>query len=185
MKSDTQSLKKFKKAPLLVSAVFLIFSCLIFLFLYKKIDDNRKMSEKAKIEWQIEATRREEIRSLERSIRAIEKERNLLESHFARSSNVVPFLNTIERLALAANLKSEIISVDILKDRNGLAVAVKTSGSFESIYKFLTLLENSPYELEFPSADIKNTGALIVSGKKNRTPRWEANFKINLLSFVQ
>ena len=42
-------------------------------------------------------------------------------------------------------------------------MAIKASGSFEALYKFLTLLENSPYELDFISMDIQKLGGEIVA----------------------
>ena len=137
------------------------------------------------IEWQNETNRRNEIKSLERSIKAIDQEKILLESHFAQSSNIVPFLDTIEQLASRVKAKSEVVSVDILKDVNQFLVVIKTSGSFESIYKFVKLLENSPYELEIASLDIQKSSAQTVSDKKVAIPQWEAVFKIKLLSFIQ
>ena len=115
----------------------------------------------------------------------IGKEKILLESHFTQSSNIVPLLNTIEQLSLKVGAKSKVTSVDISKDKTILMVAVGTSGSFNAVYKFLMLLENSPYELEFVSVDMQKTGAPTVSGKIIVSPQWEAIFKIKLLSFVQ
>jgi hypothetical protein len=60
----------------------------------------------------------------------------------------------------------------------------QTSGSFEAIYKFLNLLENSPYELDFLSMDMhKMAPDVVVKGAQNL--KWEAVFKIKLLTFVQ
>lgn len=177
--------KKFRKIPLFVSIILLVLSGYVFSFLYKKIGENKTTARAAQIEWQTEATRRDEIRSLEHSIRDISKERILLESHFAKSSDVVPFLDTIEQLAKKVGANPEIVSVDIPKDKTGLLVGLKASGSFESIYKFLMLLENSPYELEFVSADMQHSNTQIVSDKKGEVPRWEAVLKIRLISFEQ
>jgi hypothetical protein len=89
-------------------------------------------------------------------------------------SNIVPLLDAIEQLALRVKAKSEITSVDFSKDNNSLLLGIKASGSFVPIYKFLMLLENFPYELEFSSVDIKKTDT-----------QWEAVFKIKILSFTQ
>lgn len=185
MYNNIHSFKKFKKIPIIISIIFLIFSCSIFFFLYKKVGDNKKNAEEMQTKWYIEEIVRDEIKSLDRSILNTEKERNLLESHFVQGSDVVPFLDKIEQLALAVKIKSEIISVDIPKDKKGLLVSVKVTGGFESIYKYLSLMENSPYELEFISADIKNLNTQAILGKSNIIPQWEAVFKIQLLSFVQ
>jgi uncharacterized protein YkvS len=175
MQNNPHNFKKFKKMPFLFSILLLIFSCTVFFFLYKQINDNKKIAEKEQIEWQNETDRRNEIKSLERLIKEIDQERVLVESHFAQSSNIVPFLDTIEGLASKVNAISEVVSVDIIEDTSQLLVVIKTLGSFESIYKFLKLLENSPYEIEFASVDIQ----------KSNTQTWEAIFKIKLLSFVQ
>ncbi len=185
MQNNLYSSQKFKKMPLFFSIMFLAFACFAFFFLYKEINDNKKISEKKQIEWQSEADRRDEIKLLEGSIKDISKEKTLLESHFAQSSDVVPFLSTIEQLALSIRAKIEVVSVDILKDNTGLLVGLKASGSFETIYKFLTLLENSPYELEFVSMDMQNLSTQTVSNKKVVNRQWEAFFKVKLLSFIQ
>ena len=186
MQNNLYGSKKFKKMPLIFSIAFLALSFFAFFFLYKEINNNKKISEKAQTEWQAEASRRDGIKLLERSVKDISKERTLLESHFAESSDIVPFLDTIERLAFSARAKSEVISVDILKDNTvGLLIGLKASGSFETIYKFLTLLENSPYELEFVSMNMQNLNTQIVSDKKIVSRQWEVLFKIKLLSFIQ
>lgn len=184
MENTSHSFKKFKKIPFLFSIVFLVFSCSVFVFLYKEINNNQVASEKMQIQWQDETNRRDEIKSLERSIKTIKEDRISLESHFARSSDVVKFLDTIEKLALALEIKPEFLSVDILKDKSMLSVAIRTSGSFESIYKFLKLLENSSYELEFSSVEMARSNVQNTADKKDVNIEWSATFKIQLLSFI-
>ena len=109
----------------------------------------------------------------------------MLENHFTQSSDPVPFLNLIEKLGLDSAAKTTVTSVDISPDKASLLVGIKTGGTFESVYKFLNLLENSPYELEFVSMDIQNLDVQNITSKKVKTLGWEGNFKIRLLSFVQ
>lgn len=175
MQNDSKKFKKFKKAPLLLSLLFLLLSCGAWMFLYGKIKDNKIISEKVGGEWQAEAVRRDEIRSLERSILEIEVERGELETHFAQSSNVVPFLDTIERLATNAGANSEVTSVDVSSEKSELEVALTAQGSFASIYKFIRLLENSPYEIEIDSFNVE----------KGTAGEWAGSFTIRLLSFTK
>jgi hypothetical protein len=65
-----------------------------------------------------------------------------------------------------------------------LLVGVKVAGVFEAVYKFLTLLENSPYEIEFLSMDIHKTLVTDVAGKSVGGSTWEAILKIRLLTFI-
>lgn len=185
MPESSQSFRKFKKTPLILSVVFLALSCFVFVFLYQVTMNNQKVYETRQTEWQNETSRREEVKMLERSIQEIKSERTLLESHFAYGSNVVPFLDTLERLSRQAGAASEeIVSVDLPKDENVLAVAMKTEGSFEALYKFMILLENSPYELEFLSVDMKRQTAQASSDAATGSPQWEMMLGIKLLSFA-
>ena len=175
----------FPKIPFFISILFFCLFFLAFLYLYKEINNNDEESQSAESEWQIEAQRRDEIRALENSVKIIEEERARLETHFARSSDVVPFLDTIEGLASRVGAKAEITSVDIMKDHTGLMVEMKTSGTFGGLYKFLTLLENSPYELEFISMDLNRGVVSSGSGTDIKSLKWDATFRIKLLSFIE
>jgi|SRR3989344_396748 len=176
---------KFPKIQLILSTIFFVFSCLIFVFFYRFINNKNQELQLKEIEWQNEALRRDEIKTLEHSIKAVESERQQLETHFAQKSDVVPFLDTIEELAPKAGAKAEITSVDVFTARTGLYVGLKASGTFSSLYKFLVLLENSPYELEFLSTDMHIETGSDESQKTAGAPKWNAVFKIKLLSFIQ
>jgi len=185
MSNDSRNFKKFKKGPLLLSMLLVGLSFSAFFLLSQKVNDNKQLSGQMQIEWQTEAERRIEIKTLNSSIKEIENERALLDSHFAKGSDIVPFLDALEGLASAVSLKMEIVSVDILKDKNNLLVNLNTTGSFEKIYKFILLLENSPYELEFALVDLKNLTIIPEDSEPvENSLQWNANFKIKLLSFV-
>jgi len=169
----------FPKVPFFISIIFFILSCLLFVYLNRLINSDDKEVRAKEERWQIEARRRDEIKALDRSVRVIEVERAALETHFARSSDIVPFLDTMEELATQVGAKAEVTSVAIADDHSGLLVGMKATGLFTELYKFLTLLENSQYALEFVSMDIKkgsSTGRLVD---------WDMIFNLKLLSFVE
>ena len=171
-----RSFRKFKKEPLIFSMILLLLALSAFAFLYNRTNQNKKLSEETEMKWQAEFNRREEIKSLDRLVKDVEEKKIALESHFAQSSNVVPFLDMLEKLALSTSVKSEIVSVDVAKDKSGLLVEMKVAGIFEAVYKYLLLLENSPYQLEFVSADLHK----VSEGSAD----WAGNFKMKLLSFI-
>lgn len=176
---------KFSKMPLFLSILFLGISLFFFLYLFRKTNENNQKLQIAENEWQREILRRDEIKMLDRSVKIIEGERAQLETHFAQSSDVVPFLDSIERLAVSAGTKAEVVSVNILGDHTGLLVGMKASGNFESLYKFLTLLENSSYELDFVSMDMSKEVGVDVTDKNVKISKWDVVFKMKLLSFIQ
>lgn len=176
----------FQKILLIISAIFFIVTLFALLFLYRQINNNNTKAESGMAAWAEEDFRREEIKNLDNSLAKITEDNALLETHFAKSSNIVPFLDTLEKLAPKAGVSIEIDSVNIKTDNTGLLVSLKVVGRFEAVYKFLTLLENSPYELEFLMMDIHKLsgGSVPEKGKKTTASQWEGVFKIQLLSFV-
>lgn len=174
-----------QKKSLILSIIFFMISVFVFLFIYKSIVSNKETSQLAREKWQTEFARRENTKSIADSMKIIESERVSLESHFVWNSNVVPFLDTIEKIAREAGTKADVTSVDPAENNSSLEIKMLASGSFETIYKLITLLENSPYNLEFISADLQNTNAQNISaGKINKAFQWTANLRVRVLSFV-
>lgn len=174
----------FPKIPLFLSAIFFCIFLIVFLFFYRGIKNNNQESQLKESQWHSETLRRNEIKALDRSVRMVETEREQLDTHFAQSSDIVPFLDTIEGLAKEVGVKAEVTSVEILTDHNGLMIGMQASGIFSGLYKFLTLLENSPYELEFVEMDMHRETE-ITEGKSATLSKWGAIFKIKLLSFME
>src|SRR6185503_21178190 len=108
--------RNLKKGPLFFASMLFLISCFAFYFVYREVDANNKASQELEIKWQMEADRRDEIKSFDRSMKAIEEERASLETHFAKSSDIVPFLDTLEATASLAGIKAEVASVDIPKN---------------------------------------------------------------------
>jgi hypothetical protein len=174
----------FQKISLLLSAVLFLFLCFAFFFLYEKINSNNQKAQQSTVTWQTEANRRDKLTLLNNSLGEITGDKATLQAHFVQNSDIIPFLNTIEALAPSVGAKAEIDSVENGTNNTGLTAEVKVSGSFGQIYKFLTLLENSPYEIGFLSMDLHKSEVPDDSGKNVKSSNWEAIFKIQLLSFT-
>jgi hypothetical protein len=178
--------KKFKYVPLFLSIILLGVSSAVFIFLYRGMNTNIKLTQEAEASWQREAQARSQAQSLDDGVKAVETEQMQLASHFGKSSNIVPFLDTIESVAKQAGAKADVSSLEVSEDGSYLAVDMTSSGSFESVYRFIRLVENSPYELEVVSLDMSTTptSADADSAKKKSTPQWTANFRLKLVSFI-
>jgi len=167
------------KTSFIISLILFCVSLSLLIFFSIVITKNNDEIKTKEIEWRKETDRRNELRTLDSSIKAMAQERADLETHFAQSSDVVPFLNTLESLASRVGALAAVTSVSISDDHSGLLVGLSASGSFASLYKFLMLLENSPYELEFNSMDLKKVG-----GSDSNIPPWNVTLSLKLLSFA-
>ncbi len=171
--------KKHVIIQLSIAALLFIFSLSGFLVLHSYINKKNKEALDSEKSWSIEEARRANVKTLELFLEDEIKERNEIDKHFVKNTDIVSFLNTIEGLAPKAGAVAEVTLIDVPKDGAGLMVGVNSKGSFESIYKFLSLLENAPYELDFSSVSLK-----IVRGGEGESNTWQATFKIQLLSFI-
>ncbi len=181
----------FPKIPLVLSLVFFSVSLLIFIYFFNQIKNNNQELLAKELEWRTEANKRAGIKTLDHSVKVIEADRKELDTHFAESSDIVPFLNTVDGLSVRSNTSAEITSVDPLEDHSGLNVGVTASGTFENLYKFLTLLENSAYEIEFTGVDMhkeiksESTNTVPLKSTAPLIPKWNVAIKMKLLSFTQ
>ncbi|MCX6747768.1 MAG: hypothetical protein NTW98_02375 [Candidatus Nomurabacteria bacterium] len=69
--------------------------------------------------------------------------------------------------------------MDINEDPASLLIGVHASVSFESVYKFMTLLENASYELEIQTFDLRKEGIALDALKTS----WSVTMQIKVLSF--
>lgn len=169
------------KTPLILSILFFIALSVLSVFLYQKIDDINKKTEENTIVWQKETNRRENIINLNKSLEETRDKRTILENHFAKSSDVVPFLDSTEKLATKVGAVATVDSLNTGTSNDKFIIQLKASGRFESLYRFLLLLENSPYELDFLSVDFHKSSG---DAKNPKDTKWEAVFKMQLLSFI-
>jgi hypothetical protein len=180
MKNNLQ-LKKFKKIPFAVAIVLLACSSVAFFVIYRATYKN--VAESAELEkgWAGNESYKEEVANLQRFVEAYPTELTSLDSHFIKNPNVVPFLDLVESLGPKVGASTEVTQVDISKDGTSLTVGISADGSFESLYKFLKLLENSPFQLEVIAMNMQGN----VTGGDNLTPNvWAGTFKVKLLNFL-
>lgn len=170
---------------LIFSGLVVVLFCVLFFLLYRQINLNNKSFAEASIAFNAEEQRRGDIQSLNKVLSQIQNEIIFLDSHFLRSGDIAPFLDSLEKSATSVGATAEVVSVDSQDSKNkGISIGVKATGSFESIYKFLLLLENSKYELSVTSAKIirESSGG---GSEEGSLPEWRADFKIKIISFLE
>lgn len=170
---------KLKHFPLIFSVIFFVFSCIVFVFLNKEVNKKHKVAQEVEIQWQKEEYGRNNFKKLESVLKETEKDRIVIEKHFVYSSDIVPFLDMIEKLAPKVGVDVKVSLIDISKDNTTFTVDLNAVGSFDNIYNFISLLENNFYEIEFLKIDVKKEGEDLDGAIK-----WRGSIKIKVLSFI-
>lgn len=149
-------------------------------FFYKEILSIKEVAIKKQSDWQLEEDRRNEIKNLERSIKDLAEERKELNSHFVSGEDPVAFLNSLEEMAISVGAIAEVSTVDKSKENSDLIVNLKVSGGFDSLYKFVTLIENSHYVMEIKNLSMSTS----ISDVKNlNSNKWDMNVQLKLITF--
>lgn len=148
-------------------------------FSYKKISVIRSETAVKEAEWQEEEGRRAEIKNLERSVKNLAKEKAELDSHFVSKDDPVDFLNSLETMASGVGATAEVSTVGDDSNNSGLVINLNATGSFDSIFRFLTLIENSFYMMEVQNLTL-NSGSVDV---KTKLPVWTMSLQLRLITF--
>ncbi len=176
----------FKKFKFPISAIILAATIFAFFFLYRQIGKENQKAEEIAVATQNETIKRDELRLLDRSLSTVRGDRILLSTHFAESSNIVPFLNEIENAGRKADVAVEVVNVDAQNDGAFLSVKISADGSFKALYTFITLLEHSPYALEFTALTLEQGLVDTNLDPALRKPTlWHTNMTLKLLTYVK
>lgn len=158
------------------SFFFLVISVMALYFFYIHINKNKAEVDAKNAEWQTEQNRRLEIKSLERVVKNLEDERIALSEHFVSAENPVEFFNSLEGLASSVGATAKVVSVNTDKENKSFGLNLEASGSFDSVYRFITLLENSSYKMKIKSIDLQ-VGPVDLSKK------WVLQINLELVTF--
>ena len=167
-----------------VAAVFSCACVFGFVYVYSNITTKSDIANTLKEQIQNELDRRDRITALNSEIKAITPDKVALESHFADSNDVVPFLDNLQALAKQAGAPADVSSLDVSKEGDKLLVQMKASGNFNAVHKLVALLENSQYEIDFESVQLQTKPLIDGAGKVSTgTQVWDLYVSLILLSF--
>lgn len=170
--------KKFPKIPLIVSLLFFTVSFSAFLFLYQQVQKQKTEAETIRLEAQNKETQIENARLLTNFLEETASAQQELERHFVYQDDVVPLLRFIENIGFRVGGQAEVVGVEVTVDGQELFVESVVKGNFDAAYKFITLLENAPYKVEFLSVEMKTILGDESSGG------WRGDIRMKVISFV-
>lgn len=169
---------------IIISILCLSVCMFAFVYVLREIQSKNEAATQAIEEFKTESERINKISALNEEIKTIKDKTDKLDTHFAKSSDIVPFLDNLQSLGVLAGAPLEVSSVSLSPEGDTLDVEVKAEGSFVSVHKLLALMQNSQYQLQFSMVKFSTNTFLAADKKiKSSNPTWEAVFTIKLTSF--
>lgn len=168
---------KFINNPVILALGMLVVVLTAFVFLFKHIHTINTKAIEVQKQTRLSVAEKREARSLldfsnENQVRIQE-----LDKHFVKGTEVVAILQYVEDLAPRVGASAKVSAVDVTKDGQSLFIDMNISGSFDSVYKFVNLLEQASYILDIINLDIQ-----AVQKESGNT--WSGNIKVKVISFI-
>jgi len=124
-----------------------------------------------------EKTKKLEV--VKRLIEEMKEDLDTLDSYFTNEDEVVLFIEDIENMGAKSGVSLSLRSVNVDKENGGsLYVSLIASGSWESVYHFLNLLELFP-------ANIHIDKVSFTKKERSDSGIWVGDFSLSLLSFSE
>lgn len=146
------------------------------LFLFSFIQNMRSSYVESAGTLMAENNKEDYVAHTSKELRETESQRGKLAQIFVAKGGESIFLEKIETLAGTAKVDLSVITFD--EEANNLLLKVKTSGDFEDVYYFLSLVSAMPLEVSVDSGTLT----------RFRTPAggelWEGIFSIRLKSYA-
>ena len=109
--------------------------------------------------------------------------RATISSYFIDADNVVPLLETVEGYGTRAAVTTKFSNVLLQPKPRAVTVTVDAIGSFTNVYRFVSMLEAAPYELQITSAQVQT---YLPPGQQEPTvpgvSDWDATVTFSVLS---
>ena len=126
-----------------------------------------------------------QIGVIKQSLSETDARRATLDSYFVDPNNVVPFLETIEGYGKTAGVTTTFSEVQLADKPTHLTVTVDAHGSFTNIYRFVSMLEAAPYQMQVAEADIQAAAPPGSLNPQNTVPAittWDSAITLSVLS---
>jgi hypothetical protein len=124
-----------------------------------------------------------EIGQLRKNVQATDENLKQLTLHFINTGDIVPFLETVEGYGRTLHVVTKFDSVVVEKSPNRVTLSLSANGTFTDVYRFIALLESSPYELTFTNVNLQSTDG-GTQDKKLATGIWNAHITLSVLSVI-
>ncbi|MCI5108805.1 MAG: hypothetical protein MRY49_03085 [Candidatus Pacebacteria bacterium] len=101
---------------------------------------------------------RDRVRNLSRTFDEIKPQIEKIDSYFVGSDDVVGFINLLEREARNNNLSTETTNVSVEESAvygDTLIVSITTTGSWNSIMRFVKIVETLPHNISIRSSSFE------------------------------
>ena len=154
-----------------------------FLFVLRVTTTHTAVLEK---QVQILQTQEKEVGTLKKELSTMEERQQQLSSYFIDVDNIVPFLETVEGYGRQTNVTTKFDTFDIHTGPSRLDVSLVADGNFADIYRFFSLLENTPYATKINTMSLQLAVPLGFQpqGSGPHSSGWEAHATLSVFSIT-
>ncbi len=171
---------------LLIASVLLIIAVGSYVYFFLSVQALSAKITTLQNETHVLEARESATSELKKNLANAKDKEQILLAHFAEADNSVPFFNTIEGYGKSTGVAVKFDTASIPKDATRFDVTISFKGSFSGVYRFLSLLEASPYEIRIINTQLQANLIDVPVSKKTSIPQvqWGGTISLSLLSVV-
>jgi Tfp pilus assembly protein PilO len=163
---------------LIATTIILAIAAGGYLFLFINIKNSNEKSSQLLVETQTESIREAKLKALKRSVSQTSGTREKLEQYILSEDDSVVLIERIEELGSGVNSQVSIQSVRLEPYQDEafewVVFSLSAYGSWDSVMRFVSLLENLPYRTEMSEL-------LIERGDGEGVSNWQAKTILRVL----
>ncbi|HCY26124.1 TPA: hypothetical protein DIC38_00355 [Candidatus Nomurabacteria bacterium] len=161
-------------------------SLLVFIFFFKIIENKNKHTGAVLYTLQEKILDKENSESLKDRLVEIETTFNKIDGYLFDKESVDTFVGYIEDLGSSVGAEISVRSIDAIKnEKNLMKIKVHSNGSFSSVIKSISLIENMSYKIEVVQVYLnRNLETEEKEGEQTKTilNNWGADITFNIKS---
>lgn len=166
----------------------LIFVVAVGLYVYASFTIQKMTSETATLSADTVALERRvlAVGDIKKDLANAKDRQDVLLEHFVDKENVVPFFTTIESYGKSSGVSVKFDTASSARDVNRFDIALSIKGPYTGVYKFLRLLEATPYEIVVNTIQLQS-GYVEVPVSKTKIVtqvEWTGTVSLSLMSVL-
>lgn len=161
--------------------IFMLFAVSVFVFLFRDIKLKNENSSRMALEIERHTAQRNNLSNLQRTIKETKDQRKVLESYIVDEEQIDKFIGWLEEMGAPVGVKVVVNSVSRVGEGSMLSVDITSSGSFNEVLNFSSLLENSSYKINIEKFFLSK---MIQGGDEENPEReyWQSQITFNVVS---
>lgn len=171
-----------------ISTIVMVASVATFIFFFKVVENKNKHTSATLVTLANKIVKKENSQMLKDTIDQVYLTKESVGKHFVDSNEIDSFIDYLEGLGKDSGTEVNVQDFKISEEnKNILSVRLLSRGSFSNVIRFLTLIENTQYQVSISKTTLEKQSEVLNIDPKTNQPIpsgssvWQADISFSIL----